>query len=102
MRTAATNHGGASNGARCLGAVIALVGVLSGVCVLGGAFAGAYFFGKSRGQRETLHAGRDPEVMARLARVEQIVESTAIEIERISEGQRFTTRLLSEKNPFES
>jgi hypothetical protein len=32
-----------------------------------------------------------------LARVEQIVEATAVEIERISEGQRFTTRLLSEK-----
>jgi hypothetical protein len=88
-------------GAGDLGAVIALVGVFSGVCVLAGAFAGAYFFGKSRGQ-SALHVGRDPEVMARLARVEQIVESTAIEIERISEGQRFTTRLLSEKKSFES
>jgi hypothetical protein len=39
----------------------------------------------------------DPELTARLTRVEQIVESTAIEIERISENQRFTTRLLSEK-----
>jgi hypothetical protein len=39
--------------------------------------------------------------MARVARVEQIVESTAIEIERTSEGQRFTTRLLSEKRVFE-
>jgi hypothetical protein len=85
-----------------LGIVIAFIGVLSGVGVLAGAFAGAYFFGKSRAQRETLHAARDPEVMARLARVEQIVESTAIEIERISEGQRFTTRLLSEKKSFES
>jgi hypothetical protein len=85
-----------------LGIVIAFIGVLSGVGVLAGAFAGAYFFGKSRAQRETLHAGRDPELMARLARVEQIVESTAIEIERISEGQRFTTRLLSEKKSFES
>jgi hypothetical protein len=84
-----------------LGIVIALIGVVSGVCVLAGAFAGAYFFGKSKGQRETLHAARDPEVMARLARVEQIVESTAIEIERISEGQRFTTRLLSEQKSFE-
>jgi hypothetical protein len=84
-----------------LGIVIAFIGVLSGVGVLAGAFAGAYFFGKSRAQRETLHVGRDPEVMARLARVEQIVESTAIEIERISEGQRFTTRLLSEKKSFE-
>jgi hypothetical protein len=89
-------------GAGDLGALIALIGVLSGVVVLAGAFAGAYFFGKSKGQRETLDTGRDPEVMARLARVEQIVESTAIEIERISEGQRFTTRLLSEKKSFES
>lgn len=85
-----------------LGALIALIGVVSGVVVLGGAFAGAYFFGKSKGQRETLRTSRDPEVMARLARVEQIVESTAIEIERISEGQRFTTRLLSEKKSFEA
>lgn len=84
-----------------LGAFIALIGVLSGVGVLAGAFAGAYFFGKSRGQRDTLNAARDPELVARLARVEQIVESTAIEIERISEGQRFTTRLLSEKKAFE-
>jgi len=35
-------------------------------------------------------------------RIEQIVESTSIEIERISEGQRFTTRLLGEKRPVES
>ena len=89
-------------GAGDLGAVIALIGVVSGAAVLAGAFAGAYFFGKSRGQRETLQAGRDPELVARIARVEQIVESTAIEIERISEGQRFTTRLLSEKKSFES
>jgi hypothetical protein len=80
-----------------LGVVIALIGVLSGVGILAGAFAGAYFFGKSRGQRETLTPSRDPELTARLTRVEQIVEATAIEIERISEGQRFTTKLLSEK-----
>jgi hypothetical protein len=84
-----------------IGIFIALIGVLSGVGVLAGAFAGAYFFGKSRAQRETLSAGRDPELIARIARVEQIVESTAIEIERISEGQRFTTRLLSDKKSFE-
>ena len=84
-----------------LGALIALIGVISGVAVLAGAFAGAYFFGKSKGQRESLTASRDPELVARLTRVEQIVESTAIEIERISEGQRFTTKLLSEKKAFE-
>ena len=33
----------------------------------------------------------------RLARLEQAVESIAIEIERVSEGQRFVTKLLSER-----
>jgi len=80
-----------------LGIVIALIGVLSGVGVLAGAFAGAYFFGRSRAQKEMLNGGTDPELLARFARVERIVEATAIEIERISEGQRFTTRLLSER-----
>ena len=36
------------------------------------------------------------EVTHRLARMEQALEAVAIEIERISEGQRFTTKLLSE------
>ena len=34
----------------------------------------------------------------RLARLESAVEAIAIEVERISEGQRFTTRLLSEQS----
>jgi hypothetical protein len=33
----------------------------------------------------------------RLVRVEQAVEAIAIEIERVSEGQRFVTKLLNEK-----
>ena len=32
-----------------------------------------------------------------LARIEQAIEAMAIEVERISEGQRFTTKLLSER-----
>jgi hypothetical protein len=80
-----------------LGALIALVGVLSGVGILAGAFAGAYFFGKNRGQQQTMRSVRDPELLERLERVERIVEATAVEIERIGEGQRFTTRLLSDR-----
>ena len=34
----------------------------------------------------------------RMARLEAAVESIAIEVERISEGQRFTTRLLTEQS----
>ena len=34
---------------------------------------------------------------ARLERMEQAIDSIAIEVERIAEGQRFTTKLLSER-----
>lgn len=36
------------------------------------------------------------EVATRLERIEQAVDAIAVEVERISEGQRFTTKLLSE------
>ena len=38
------------------------------------------------------------EVTARLERMEQAIDSIAIEVERISEGQRFTTRLLTDRS----
>ena len=34
---------------------------------------------------------------ARLERIEQAIESMSVEVERIAEGQRFTTKLLSER-----
>jgi len=37
------------------------------------------------------------EVTSRLERVEQAIDSIAVEVERISEAQRFTTKLLTEK-----
>ena len=37
-----------------------------------------------------------PEIGARLERIEQAVDAIAIEVERISEGQRFTTQLLGD------
>ena len=36
---------------------------------------------------------------SRLERMEQAIESIAIEVERISEAQRFTTKLLTERAP---
>ena len=38
------------------------------------------------------------EVTSQLAQLNQAVEAIAVEVERISEGQRFTTRLLSEQH----
>jgi hypothetical protein len=37
------------------------------------------------------------EVLDRLDRMEHAIDSIAVEVERISEGQRFTTKLLSER-----
>ena len=34
---------------------------------------------------------------SRLERIEQAIDAIAVEVERISEGQRFTTKLLSER-----
>lgn len=38
-----------------------------------------------------------PEVAHRLERMEQAIDAIAVEVERISEGQRFTTKLLTER-----
>lgn len=40
-----------------------------------------------------------PETAGRLERIEQAVEAIAIEVERVSEGQRFVTKLMSEARP---
>ena len=50
-----------------------------------------------RWERESLQSKVPSEVMTRLERIEQAVDAVAIEVERISEGQRFTTKLLSER-----
>ncbi len=43
------------------------------------------------------HVPQSPENAQRLERIEQAIDSIAIEIERVSEGQRFVTRLMSER-----
>lgn len=47
------------------------------------------------------HAASPPlaEIAPRLDRLEQAIDSIAIEVERISEGQRFVTKVLAEQQP---
>jgi|SRR6267378_573340 hypothetical protein len=45
-------------------------------------------------KREALGSGT---IDQRLERIEQAVDAIAIEMERVSEGQRFTTRLLADR-----
>jgi len=44
------------------------------------------------------NAGTNAVSDARLERIEHAVDAMAIEIERISEGQRFTTKLLADRS----
>lgn len=49
-------------------------------------------------ERARIRAGMAPPLQEqRLERIEQAVESIAIEVERISEAQRFTARLAAER-----
>ena len=50
-----------------------------------------------RMDRESLPPKIPLELQGRLERMEQAIDSIAVEVERISEGQRFTTKLLSDR-----
>jgi len=64
------------------------------------AFATRRILRGGRAAAPALHA--DPMAAQRLERLEQAVDSVAIEVERISENQRFMTRVLVERNPAET
>lgn len=64
------------------------------VLALGIPLVRAYIRKQERTQ--TLSPG-DVERDQRLARIESAIETMAVEIERISEGQRFVTKLLAER-----
>jgi hypothetical protein len=53
-------------------------------------------------QKQRLKHGSDPtdvqSLHDQLARIENAIDAMSVEVERISEGQRFTTRLLSERS----
>jgi hypothetical protein len=49
-----------------------------------------------RGGKQAATPRESAEMAARMARIENAVESVAVEVERISEGQRFAARMLAE------
>jgi hypothetical protein len=78
-----------------LGVLIPIFGILGGVGIVS-VLTWAHV------QKERLQRSGEPENVQglhdRLARIENAIEAMAVEVERISEGQRFTTRLLSERS----
>lgn len=63
------------------------------ICAIGIPLARAY---SRRMDADSKNPRLPTEVTDRLERMEQALDSVALEVERISEGQRFTTKLLSE------
>ena len=52
---------------------------------------------RSRMERPSVDPATLVEVRQQLNQLQQAVDSIAVEVERISEGQRFTTKLLNER-----
>ena len=80
--------------------VVRLVGVIF-VCltlmVVGWAWARAF---ARRGEARAASGGAmSPDVPLRLERIEQAVDAMAVEMERVSEAQRYAARLLTERLP---
>ena len=78
-----------------------VIGILGSLTIVGAVlFPIARALGRRiEGKPQVAHipAGTD----ARLDRIEHAVEAIAVEVERISEGQRFTTKLLAERSAAE-
>lgn len=74
--------------------IVSILGMTLVLCVVG--FPIARAVARWMDRRGT-PVQASPEMSTRLQSIEQAVESIAVEVERISEGQRFTTRVLSER-----
>jgi len=73
------------------------IGLMAGFV---GSWIGAYLGARRAVRSAQLNAPVPQDVSrAQVAQLAQMVEAIAIEVERVAEGQRFTTRLLAERVP---
>ena len=79
-------------------AIVAMTAILTGGVIVVSLIA---TIGRAWQRRSSKAAGglAFEQIDARLERIELAVDSMAVEMERLSEGQRFTTKLLSERRP---
>lgn len=74
--------------------IVAVVGTLITIAI---AFPLAVGYARRLWKRHAVSVTLSPELQARLDTIDRAVEATAIEIERIGEGQRFVTQLLAQQ-----
>ena len=75
-----------------------IVGILGSLTIMGAVFYPIARALAKRIEGKPNVAQIAPAADARLDRIEHAVEAIAVEVERISEGQRFTTKLLAERS----
>jgi hypothetical protein len=75
---------------------VSLFGALASLAFAINAIARAWV-ARGRDEARLMNETSTPLADARLARLERAVESIALEVERISESQRFTAKLLSDQ-----
>ena len=79
---------------------LAIMATMLSILGIVGALANAWI--KTRESRASGASPRElREIADRLSRLEQGMDAVALEVERISEGQRFTSRLLAERGEAE-
>ena len=76
-------------------AIVAIIAIVGGVSI---ALSILKLIARAITARHTAQTIPDAEILRRLDRIEQAVETTAVEVERISEANRFVAKLLSEKS----
>ena len=74
-----------------------LLGTILGTVIIGGALLGAWLLGRRRGERDA-GGGNLDDANRRLARLEALVERMSGEVERLSESEQFTMRLLKQQD----
>ncbi|MES2177143.1 MAG: hypothetical protein V4550_04695 [Gemmatimonadota bacterium] len=73
-----------------------VIGVATGFV---GSWIGAYYGARRAIRAAQLERSRETEVAMQLAPVMQALDAIALEVERVSEGQRFATKMLTERQP---
>ncbi|MGQ0646898.1 MAG: hypothetical protein ACT4P7_04970 [Gemmatimonadaceae bacterium] len=79
-------------------AIVAIVSIVFGsLTAIAVTFGIAHALGKWRKGDPAVSAASVARLEQRMERIEQAIDAVAVEMERVSEGQRFATRLLSER-----
>lgn len=78
-------------------AIVAMTALIAGCITLATVFQAIATIATRRRKKDLADEGV-ARLEDRLLRIEQAVDAVAVEVERISENQRFTTRLLSERH----